>query len=392
MAERGVVAKVNPQMLIWARSVLRMPVEIAAQKIGILPEKLMSFEAGESHPSFSQFLRIGKAYRKNPAIFFFDETPHEVSPPPDFRTVDSSPAALSVESLIEFHRVIAKRENTLELKGLLDETVGKFRSGISLKDNPVELARRWRKTFGLDNFLPGDWKSEYEAFNFWRSAIEAQGVLVFQISGKTVEEFRGATLFYPVLPIIILNSKDTVRGRIFSMLHEFCHVLLNMSGVGDMTSSINSRNINPVEVFCNAFAGACLVPEENIFNHPIVRKEGKSIRDIATIKILISRISNGYQVSKEVAIRRLLDLSIINRSAYENVVEDLRDGFKANKKAEGFVDWITRQYSSNGPSYTALVFRAGDAGKITQSDVSTILGVKINHLQNLKQKLGKNQE
>ena len=81
------------------------------------------------------------------------------------------------------------------------------------------------------NYEPGkQWRDDRKAYNGWRRAIEGTGVLVFQAVGVGVREMRGFSIAEETLPVIAVNRKDRVHGRIFSLLHEFIHLLLTNRG------------------------------------------------------------------------------------------------------------------------------------------------------------------
>ena len=46
-----------------------------------------------------------------------------------------------------------------------------------------------------------------------------------------IREMRGTALSEQKMPIILVNGKDRGNGRVFTLLHEFCHLALRQSGV-----------------------------------------------------------------------------------------------------------------------------------------------------------------
>ena len=57
--------------------------------------------------------------------------------------------------------------------------------------------------------------------------------MVFQTGEITLEEMRGFTIAERRLPVIVLNAKDSPRGRIFTLMHELTHLMLGQDGVCD---------------------------------------------------------------------------------------------------------------------------------------------------------------
>ena len=82
-----------------------------------------------------------------------------------------------------------------------------------------------------------------ELFNLLRDIIEDKNILVFQIS-MPVEDARGFAIADETPAIIVVNSKDHIEARVFSLMHEFGHILLKESGISlpENTLIIKSPN------------------------------------------------------------------------------------------------------------------------------------------------------
>ena len=106
--------------------------------------------------------------------------------------------------------------------------------------------------------------------------------------------------------VVGLNSQDSLGGRIFTMLHELCHIVIRNGGVCDLGD-------DGTEVFCNRVAGAALIPAEHLLREPVVtRTADKEGWADAAIQVLATR----YGVSREVALRRLLLLGRTTEAYY----------------------------------------------------------------------------
>ena len=55
---------------------------------------------------------------------------------------------------------------------------------------------------------------------------------------------------------------DTITGRIFSLFHELCHIILKNSAFCDFRYNGSSE----LEIYCNRFAAAFLAPEDEVKN------------------------------------------------------------------------------------------------------------------------------
>src|SRR5690606_22504959 len=71
-----------------------------------------------------------------------------------------------------------------------------------------------------------------------------------------LDDCRGFTIYDDRnAPIIVVNkTEDYDPARTFTLIHEYCHLLLREPGISDQDDR------NPVEAFCNRFASAFLMP------------------------------------------------------------------------------------------------------------------------------------
>ena len=71
----------------------------------------------------------------------------------------------------------------------------------------------------------------------------------------------GFSFAEPVLPVIAVNRKVRPNGQIFTLLHEFVHLMLRQSSICDIDEEPpRPPEEQRIEVFCNRVAGAALVP------------------------------------------------------------------------------------------------------------------------------------
>ena len=64
---------VNPEVLIWARTTADLDLDAAASRIGVKPERLRSYEAGEQDPTINQIRGLAAAYHRPLAAMFLPE-------------------------------------------------------------------------------------------------------------------------------------------------------------------------------------------------------------------------------------------------------------------------------------------------------------------------------
>lgn len=370
---------INPVVLKWARKSVQLSESEAAGHIGVKIEVLIGWEDGSLMPSYPQLRKIGAAYKRSTGVFFLTSVPQDPPLPKDFRVLpQEQPIPLSSSTIIEIRRAQRQRLYAIELAKGINEPIKPFSWKISLQDDPEKIGNHWRARFLKISDQNQPFTTEYTAFRFWRRSIERHQVLVFQTSLESLDEFRGVAIFDVQIPTILLNTKDSVRGRIFSLLHEFCHLLLHTSGIGNMEATEGRDENSKVEVFCNAFAGACLVPTDELLNKEIIKKSSSS--NPLSIEE-VSKIAKQFQVSWEVILRRLLFVGKISANYYKGKREEIASYFNnKTKEDKGFAEHVTKVHSQNGEFYSRLVLENYYTGNITSSEVSEYLRLKFGHI------------
>ena len=145
---------------------------------------------------------------------------------------------------------------------------------------------------------------------YLRNKVENKGVFVHCFNGIPVDTVRGFAIFNNKQPIIGLNADDRYPAKSFSVIHELVHIIKREPSLcNDNYSSFATLS---EEIFCNAVAGELLVPETTL-NVLLLNENCKSPYNLTDIK----RMADTFSVSKEVIVRRLLDIGKIDRNAYE---------------------------------------------------------------------------
>lgn len=376
MAER-IEAFVNPSMLVWARESARMDIETAADNAKVKPERLALWERGDKRPTIIQLRKFGKIYKRPIAVFYLPEPPSGYQPMRDFRRLRGDGAAgESPELAFEIRHANARREIALELIAALGEEPAEFPLVATMSADAEVLSREIRAFLEIGIDTQASWKPGYDSFNAWRAAFENAGILVFQASGVPLEEMRGFSISDTPLPVIVVNNKDVVNGRIFTLFHELAHILLREGGICDLYDDAG------IEVFCNRVAGATLIPRESLVSEEVVISKSSNVH---WNDHEIRAIANKYGVSREVALRRILVVGRTTEIFYKSKRKQYQEEYsiRANKKQGGPVPPYRRALSRNGHSFARLVLRNYYQDYITAGDVSEFLDVRLKHIPNI---------
>ncbi len=395
---RSADAIINPELLVWGRETIGYDLENAAKKIGVKPERLADWEEGERRPTVKQLFKVANVYKRPFAAFYFSSPPTHWDEPydklEDWRTLTKAQSSKKSPGLVlELREAARRREILLDLSDEMGEEIQEFNLVRQSGEPPAALANRVRKILGKSVEDQKSCKTQADALRMWRQAVESLGVLVFQtgIFGGHYPvdstEMGGVAFYFEYLPIIIINSRDSSAGRVFTVMHELGHLALRQSGLSNFSEF---EDLASDEVFCNEFAGELLVPTSALLSDPAVRDHHRMDWDDYDI----SRLANVFKVSREVILRRLLK----NR---RTTISNSKDMLVKQKEESELKNSSLRSLNRGGPAYhmkfvrchgasfVSTVFEAYDKNIIHAGELSEYLGVKLKHLDNIRSDLAK---
>lgn len=394
---KSIEAIVKPELLVWARGSAGLRLEDAAKKIGIKVEKLELWEKGEVRPTISQLRKAAKAYKRPLAIFYLSTPPTTFDAMRDYRRIaENGQIEKSPALLLEIRKARYRREVALDLLQGLREEIPRFEEKASLNDDPDILSEHIRELLKVSMEEQYKWRDSRQAFNRWKDAIENFGVLVFQTIRTRyhridLEEMRGFSVSEDELPAIVINSKDSLNGKTFTLLHEFSHLLLHNGGICDLEQyEYSTTDIQRTEVFCNRVAGSTLVPGDRLLDEDIVTRKGKQK---SWSEAELYELASRFSVSREVIIRRLLALDRTTAGFYQKKRDEYHDSYlkselDAKQQSQGkkiVVPYHRLVVRNNGSPYIKIVLNAYYQEFITSSEVSDYLGTKLKHLDKIEQ-------
>jgi Zn-dependent peptidase ImmA (M78 family) len=244
-------------------------------------------------------------------------------------------------------------------------------------EDPEEVGRRIRELLGITWEDQLEWATPYAALNAWREAIENLGVLVFQTGGIELAEMRGTGVTQGPLPVIVLNNADAPHGRIFTLIHEFIHIMF--ANGGHHTSAIEGKRQPEdqlLERASNRFAAATLMSRK-----PFLAEAERYPDILQGSNDALRRFANRIKVSPEAILRRLVALQRVSTGLYrEKRTEWEKQSWFSTPSSEGGPPIQVKVVSSMGRSFVALVLEGYQRNAISSGDVSDYLGVKLKYL------------
>jgi Zn-dependent peptidase ImmA (M78 family) len=382
---------VKPNLLRWARETAGLSLEQAAEKTGIRRKTLHQWEELGGHPSPSQLERLAEKYHRPSAAFFLPDPPPEPSIGKDFRrSAKHRKTPVGPSTRLALRRARWLQRTFIEVSPQLSTNGKGFSLKARLTDNPSAIAFEARRTFGVSLQQQLNWNDANRALREWRKRSGSLGILVFQFRIDVDEKVRGFSLGGGV-PVIALNSADTIAGRVFTLFHELAHILLARPGLcdPDEVPAKKSRRINPaeevkIEAFCDRFSGDFLVPSDSLLQQPEVIGYRQSRGDLFPV---VEKCSRRFGVSRLMFLRRMHDEGIVPMNLYWSLFKQLTKAVPHRPPSGGFSPPPTKTLTELGPTFVTRVLDALDRGAITYSEVADYLSLRLKHVDRLRELL-----
>lgn len=383
---RTPTAYVRPELLVWARESIGYSPEEAAAKLRQPLARLMAWESGGARPTIAQLRTAAKVYKRPLAVFYLSAPPQAFQAMRDFRRLpsDEEEGAYSPQLHLAIRTARSRREVALDLLREIGDEPSLPTVPGNRAENVEDLAKAARELLGVTLGEQQKWRDKYKALRGWITALEDVGVLVFQTSGVDLAEMRGFSITDSPLAVIVANAKDSPRGRVFTLMHEFAHILLKEGGICDLRESEGSY-LSPerrTEVFCNQVAAEVLVPTDSLLSdiEGIERRQGGAWSDDD-----VAMLSTLYSVSGEVILRRLLTLGLTTRKFYRQKRAEHLEAYARRSVREGRPSYHRIRVRDLGRAYLGIVLDAYHREAINSADLSEYLGIRLKHVPRLEQ-------
>lgn len=380
---RSIPALVRPALLVWARESAGLSIDEAAKKAEVETQTLRQWEngEGEERPTIAKLRKLGEVYKRPIAVFFLPEPPRGFDAQKEFRRLPGiNPENETTELRLALRMALFRREAARELYEGLGGPIPEPHTPIDPNDNPEEVGQRVRELLGVTWNDQLEWPSAYAALNGWRDAVEEVGVLVFQSGGVELSEMRGTSIPIGPLPVIVVNNADAPHGRIFTILHEFIHILFASSG--HRTSPMEGRRLPEEQILeraSNRFAAAVLLPRREFLDEAARYPEALRGNDDA-----LRRFANRIKASPEAILRRLVSLQRVSPALYKQKRKGWQEhNWFTSADTEGGPPIQVRVVSAVGRSFVSLVLDGYQRNVISSADVSDYLGIQLKYLDRI---------
>lgn len=347
---------------------------------------------GTKHPTFNQLDTLSKKLRVPVGYLILDEPIDDEPPLMKYRTVDSFETEKTSRELIDTIKIIENQQEFVSdyrKKHGFDplKYVGYFQVNESVEDF-VEFSR---ELLGIEE----DWQTFLkgkEPFKYFREKLSEIGVLVLVngIVGQNthrpldINEFRAFVIIDQFAPAVFINTNDSKNGQLFSLLHEFAHILLGEQELYNAGIKIENQTTE-VEKKCNQFAAEILIPNNQFINK---WDQFKNIDD----EEKIAEVAAYFKVSEIVAARKAFDNYYISKKEYNEIAQATFELYESNKRKEkkGGDYWNNLKFKMDSEMYSTVKNSVYE-GDIQYTEALRLLGISRRAFDYLDNNIGKDE-
>ncbi|MFI5124449.1 MAG: ImmA/IrrE family metallo-endopeptidase [Chitinophagales bacterium] len=379
-------AYITPEVFKWARESARMPVEVAAAKAAVAPERLQEWEGGISQPTIRQAETLAKAYHRPFALLFLPDIPRDFQPLQDFRKKTATP--LSTASIFIIREIQQKQAWIRDMHEENNEQPLPFVGRFSVHSSPLRVANDILKTLAIN---PSHYSTD-NPMKEWIDKAELNGIFISRTSfihsrlKLDSEEIQGFAIADHYAPFVFVNSDDWNAPQLFTLVHELAHLWIAASGISnEIEPAIQYKDkLHPVELFCNEVAANALMPVEimNDLKESVFHSGNE-----------IFKVAKKLGVSTFAFLVRAFNLDLIPRDTYRKRKREADATFrdflqkeeaKKLKQKEGGPNYYLLLVNKNGHLFTKIVMDAFRGGFIEPTRASSLLNTQINNFSKLE--------
>jgi Zn-dependent peptidase ImmA (M78 family) len=367
-------------VLTWARERAGYTIEAASEKWKNI--SAWEKEPGEDEmplfPTYVQLEEMAEAFKVPVAVFFFPTPPDVPRPEETFRTLpEAELSSLEPRIKLLLRKAKALQINLAELNGGRNPARRLITRDLQF---PVtieaeEMAEAVRQYLGVSVEDQASWASVEAALEKWRAALVDVGVFVFKDQFRS-PRFAGFCLTDEEFPIVYVNNTSAKSRQIFTLFHELGHLLFHTSGVDFRSQEVHADNPEDrrIEVLCNRFAGAILVPAVAF----LAQMAGREANYEAA-----SELAAHFKVSMLVIYRKFRDLRLISATEYAEAHQRAEE---AEREGSSGGNFYNNQMAYLGRAYIGMALRAYKQQRISEEQLADYLLIQSKNVRGIEER------
>jgi Zn-dependent peptidase ImmA (M78 family) len=385
---------IAPVVLRWARENTNFTKAIvldhfdqpSKREFGLSAALLDQIESRPTGIKVRLLKELAAFYKQPLAVFFLEEPPQREKKLRDLRTRHNRNSIISPATMLVVRSARRAQMIGRELLEEFGESFGFTFASYSTTSSPTNLGAMFREQIGLSPDKQAAFRKPDDLFVWLRSKIEDTGVLVLK-EPFPIEDALAFSLTDDQPFTVVVNSKWGGRNyapKLFSLLHEYAHLLLRHGGIcDDFTSSARG-----VEAFCNRFAASVLIPAD-LFAKELSKLT--SAFDPDQVEFYLTKLTEVFKASRPALLVRFLERGLITQEMFDAKIAEWNSAYEPDIKAEipFRVYPHTKAINGKGRRLSELIVRGVAEQKISRDAAADFLDIQPTYLLKVANKLGK---
>jgi len=358
----------NPKALLWHMQELKISSELLAQKLNLSSERVKEF-LEDTPPSLNHLAKLCAVLGVDLDQLRTSNAPSVETPSISFRRLQSN-QELGYRARWEIRNAQRLRDAYIRLGNFYAKNTSFYR-----EECPQSLAQYYSRIWNWRNLREKELKKGNGELNTTakglllraRLQIESLEILTFTTNYHhkhkiPLQEFRGLLIEHEAVPVVLLNYHDHPSAKLFTLLHEFAHVLY-----------AHLPDDNKTETICNKFAAEFLVPEKEL--HQLVKNNPN---------ISVDLVSQTFGVSRYCAAYAMYQARWISKVDLDQIRSQSSQFKSSNAEGNGGRHSHRNQFLATSPSLWKLALSSYDSGLIGPTTFAEVTGFatekSLNHV------------
>ena len=352
--------KVKKDVYLWA-------INESQKGFGEIKSKFKNIESwinGEIHPTFRQLESLANFLGVPLGYMFLEVPPRANLIESEFRTIGNKIPEVSKDLQDTLYIMARKKDWLSEHRREKGWNKLLYQDFNHLSKENILPAKSY---IDLEEFWYKEHRDKDSAFKYLRQKFETKGIIVMQngVVGSNnrrrlnVREFRGFLLYDDIAPLIFINSRDSKAGKIFTLVHEYIHFLLQEDDI--------FTNKDSDETAINMMTAEFLIPTSHIKElWDSGRPELEQTEELAEL----------FHVSELAVAIKLKQLDKISQNVVNAIKRQteiaLRD--REAERSQGMANYYYTNRSRLGDSFLGAVIQGAESGDISYTYAFDLLG------------------
>lgn len=345
-----------------------------AAHLGVPETTVQAWVDERAMPNKGQLDKVARFLARPASFFFLARPPQSRSQAALFRRASGTNKDWQVPGREDL-AAIRSAQNAQEVSRWVADKISRSVIELppaALSDTPDDVAGKLRSWLGWRTPEQIELRDDQVAPTL-RGRIEERGILTANFT-LVDERCRGFCLPDPVSPLIAINTRDDVRARALSYVHELAHLCLGVESL--CTAEADSGT----ERWCERVAGCFLLPDAELRAYVAKVLGVTTVRDVEAVK----RVANHFNVSNRAAAVRLGQVGLSVSRLYHTVDSQSASKSRASGRSNVAQTRARRRVQRYGRTYVTQLLSAEESGVLSDLDVLEYLNVSRRELAEVR--------